>query len=383
MGLPGSGFSCESELKHAEPVKGHNLLAFSLIIRHGQRSPMTTLLPNDKAGFWTCEDNNAYAPRMSASTSNGHTRRYFSVYNDNSLYFPPSCGRGELTVVGARQHAELGEFYRDFLINQQKFLPSKLNKSLIKVRSTKVDRVIRSTTSFMSTFYPPEAPGEHMDIVTGTYDHEPMYPDYGQCKYINEQWQKFIKTPEFLEKKATSEILYQPIWNKYNVTKDETTWMFFGDWMTSYYCADHDLIPEITEQIFQQGVEDIAYYSYGFFNYTHGAVAGAILRQVLGDLQLAADKKDDARFFFYGAHDSTIAAIEEAIGFTNFKDNVLPPYRSHLAIELWEAKGEKKVRFVLNGTPLVFPNGNELMSLKELLQNLTEVMSYCSEEFPY
>ena len=234
----------------------------------------------------------------------------------------------------------------------------------------------------MSEFYPPAKPGEELDIITGTPYHEPLYPDYGQCTYLSEQWAKFIKEPEFAKRSQQAERIYGSIFDKLNITKDGINWMFIGDWLYSYYCNDQDLPDYVTDEMVDQALLDVAWYSYGFFDYTPGANGASIWRVALRDFDALLNEKTKKKFWMYSAHDSTIAAVLNSFGISG---KYLPPYRSHLAIELWQ-KGDNEpyLRLVLNGDVVKIPAKDaELIKYSEAKELLKpSVEKYCVEELP-
>lgn len=373
---------CESPLKHAEPLKDHKLISMGIMTRHGMRTTIEEWLPHDKAGFWQCQSPYSYSPRQTSLKTDGKTRRYLNSLNDDSLLFEPSCHGGELTLQGMRQHAELGKFYRKYLVDELGFLPKKFDKDLIGLRSSKVERCIKSLQSFVSELYPPAAPGEELEIITGSANHEPLYPSSKQCKYLSEAFDNFTKSEEFNKRKEAGLKVYGELFTKLNITKDTLNWMFVGDFIYSYVCNDHDIPEWLTDDMVKQATTDVSYFAYGFFDYTPGYNGASIWRAVLRGFDAFLEKRSTKKFWMYSAHDTTIGAALNSFGIT---DNKLPPFRSHMAMELWEdSKKDVYIRLVLNGEPVIIPSEKtdviKYARFKELLHE--SVTNYCIEELP-
>ena len=346
------------------------------------RTPMQQWLDPSVAGFWTCSEDNAYSPRYFSTENNGHKRRYENTLNDDSLSFPPGCNMGELTLQGMRQHYQLGNFYRNYLVDELGFLPQHLNKSLINLRSSRIERCIKSMQSFMSSFYPPETPGESLDIVTGTNKHEPLYPDYTQCSDLGALWDKWLQTDDFKRRRFHAIEVYGDVFDELNISIDDTNWMYLGDWLSTYFCGDQDIPEYVTEEQFNQAVKDIAYFSYGFFNYTPGMNGASIYRLAFRDFDAFINGSTTKKFNFYSAHDSTIAACLNSLGIS---DEVLPPFRSHLTLELWQqGSAEPEIRMVYNGDVVnLKSDGTQLMKYKDFKSMLSEsVSTACIEDLP-
>ena len=379
--------TCQSPLKHATPIPNSKLLFFGLVTRHGMRTPMDSYSPPETTGFWRCDGSSAQAPRMHVSNHNGIYRRYARVQDPKYTMFKPNCDEGELILEGMEQHFELGSFYRKFLIEEMKFLPPYLDKDLLSVRASKVERCIRSAVSFLNGLYPPAVPGERIPIITGTNSNEFLYPSSNGCSDLQKTWDKFIATDEFINRMNSSITLYSEIYEKLKLKPDITNWMFLGDWMISYLCTNQSIpiIPNLSDNIIQQSIKDIAYFSYGFFK-TDRAVAGSpIWRRIFKDIDdYLSGKSNIGKFKFYSAHDTTIIALLVSLGYYDIK---LPSFRSHFGIEIWEDLNSKiLIRLVFNGepVPIDFMNNETIINygtLKTIMAQRGD-LNYCKKEFP-
>lgn len=376
--------TCRSPLKHADPIKGHKLAWLGVVTRHGMRTPMEAWTPREVSGTWICDDNDAFAPRMHVSPYNGFNRRYQRAIEPKYAPFQPNCEAGELTIDGMEMHHELGQFYRNWLVNETKFLPPYFSKDMVSIRASKVERCIRSAVSFLDGFYPPAKPGERIQLVTGTDYREFLYPVASGCADLQKVWDEFVATEAFQKRMKSSKALYENIYKKLNITADETNWMFIGDWISSYFCSEQDVpIVKLSDEQITQALKDIAYFSYGFFGQGRAVAASPIWRNIFADIDDFISKKSSSKFRLYSAHDTTIAALLTSLGFT---DDKLPPFRSHLDLELWQKGSQYVFRVVFNGEPIAVDfmdnkTENNFIKLKQKMSSRGD-LKYCMEEYP-
>ena len=374
-------FQCTSILKHGTPLSNYKLISISLLTRHGIRTPLYNWKSNNYSGFWTCESEDSNSPRMNVINFNNFSRRYFYVMDSKYVSFPPSCNEGELLLTGMYQHGELGKFYRKYLIDELNFLPFNLNSNLLNIRSSNVDRCIKSLESFLIEFYPPEKPNEKLNIITGTPNNEPLYPDYDQCEELQIKWLKFKNSIEFQNKMNYSKNLYKKVYEDFNINFDDTNWMFIGDWLSSYYCSNQELPSWVTEELFNQSQIDMAYYSIGFFKFINGIAGSSIWREIIKNIDLQLNNTIKSIYHHYSAHDSTLMALLNTI---NYNLEILPPFGSHLAIELWQKNNEEPlIKIIYNGEEIPLNiNGNKLMKFKDFKSLYSQLIySHCNE-FP-
>jgi acid phosphatase len=280
-----------------------------------------------------------------------------------------------------QQHYELGTFYRDYLVTELHFLPSEVNLASINLRSSYVDRTFRSAVSFVSGLYPPVAPGEELTITSGTSPYDPLLPDYRVCMDLSNDWDTFQSSTEFISRRNAAEILYAPVYDNLNETFTNLNWMFLGDWLGSAFCSGQVLPDYVTDEIFNQSIRDLAFFSYGLFNVSRGNGGGPILREIFRSIDAALNGETRERFFLYSAHDSSVAAVLSTFGFNR---DEMPRYRSHLAVEVWEAEGGGvSVRFVWDGeeVPIDLMGWESFVDYQELRDVLDPFMQSCSAEY--
>ncbi|KAJ3105924.1 hypothetical protein HDU97_007270 [Phlyctochytrium planicorne] len=123
--------------------------------------------------------------------------------------------------------------------------------------------------------------------------------------------------------------------------------------------------------------------------------AGPILAEILAEMLKRTKDTDgafenQARIFFYSAHDLTLAAL---LGVLDADDRRWPPYASSLIFELWGGGKEFFIRIVYNGRPVPlrrWPSGKKLIvyhtnwscygrnyQVKDLPINFISDINYC------
>ena len=108
----------------------------------------------------------------------------------------------------------------------------------------------------------------------------------------------------------------------------------------------------------------------------------SIYRLAFRDFDAFINGSTTKKFNFYSAHDSTIAACLNSLGIS---DEVLPPFRSHLTLELWQqGSAEPEIRMVYNGDVVnLKSDGTQLMKYKDFKSMLSEsVSTACIEDLP-
>ena len=377
--------TCESPLKHAPAVDGAELVWLGVVTRHGVRTPMDSWTPKEVSGDWYCDGADAESPRMHVAMANGHKRRYERIIQNKFAQFQPNCESGELITQGMTQHRKLGEFYRQWLVNETKFLPPWLDQTQVSVRASKVERCQRSAVGFMNGFYPPAVPGEKIQMITGSDYRESLWPAPGGCQDMQNMWDDFVASDEFKTRMNQAFKLYADIYKNISLEPSDTNWMFIGDWMSSYLCTDQKVpLVDPSDDVITQALKDIAYYSYGYFNTSRSVAASAIWRELFYDIDsYLSGSQSSTKFKLYSAHDTTIIALLVSLG---FYDDALPPFRSHFDVELWRKDGKYYLRNVFNGDPvnIDFMNNQNFVGYSALKTKMSERgdLKYCVTEFP-
>ena len=385
---------CSGPLKHADPVEGSKLVSFALFLRHGIRTPLGIYqyLNKTERGVWICDSDNSYAPRnhfsifpnQSQPNDAKISRRYYNQLDTNLVEYPPNCQIGDLLIQGMDQLYRLGQFYQQYLIQELRFLPRLIHPELMELRSTYVERTFRSAESFMAGFYPPVQPNEEITILTGSDTRDFLTPNQEWCPELKKDLDKFLSSDEYKERYKKAQSNYQKIFDELHINFDESNWRTLSDYLSGLYCTDQPF-PEritslVTDDIFNQIIEDGGFYYYNFYSMTKGVAGAPLFRELLRAFDEQFDGKTEnskKRFYLYSSHDTTIVSILTAFGYT---EKALPAWGSHLAVEVWENSKGKFIRFVYNGDPIPIGEQSETLmkydAFKVKMSNLG-IYKYC------
>lgn len=378
--------TCVSDLRFP-PALNLTLLSLFIFMRHGERTPIDTWLPKNPAEKWICDNDDSISPQMhtfrrtnSSGFSSVH-RRYRANLDPKTCPFPTNCAKGQLTVKGTHQLKDLGQFYHSEFVTKRKFLPDYYDPNTVHFRSSQSDRAVRSLISFLVGFYPDaDDPEEIVTISTGTQSgREPLNPDPYSCKDLQDAYAEFISTDEFRQKRDQAWEVHDAFYKEINLEKTHENWQWIGDFIYSYYCnhdqALVDLIPKsITDKSFELAMNDTAYYSNGFFDKYRDIPAGPIWRLLFEEINKKLSGETQTKFTVFSGHDTTIAAITAFFGHADMRG--IAPYRSHLAVEMYESDNGPLLRFSLNGD-IITVNDKETVSVAELKQMTINSVTKC------
>lgn len=380
--------TCVAPLRLISPLN-MTLLSVFVFLRHGERTPVDRWMPkNDTREIWYCDGDDAIAPQMQSfvrsnpSNPDSHPhRRYHTTLDPKQIPFPKNCAKGQLTLEGMRQLKDLGAFYHQKLVSERNFLPEYYDPSLVEFRATYSDRAVRSLTSFLVGLYPnADDPDEIITFLTGTLSgREPLNPDPYGCLELQEAYAKFIETDEFIKFRDRAWDVHDSLYKAIGLEKDHENWQWIGDWLYSYYCNSRDdliaLIPkEVTDYSFEVAMNDTAYYSNGFFDKNRDIPAGPIFRLLYEAIDKRLSGETKTKFTVFSAHDTTIAAILAYFGHANMRG--IAPYRSHLAVEMYDSPQGPLLRFSLNGDVITIDN-QEMISLANLRRMTINAVKMC------
>ena len=93
----------------------------------------------------------------------------------------------------------------------------------------------------MEGLYPPAVPNELIEFETGTQTTDPLYVLTNNCEELNEDYNVFVKSEEFIRRRDNAKVLYAPIYEKNNRKFDGFDWLFVGDFIASNICSGNAL----------------------------------------------------------------------------------------------------------------------------------------------
>lgn len=315
---------------------GFQLLQVQLLHRHGDRTPVHSLPGFLENVSWNCSDSVLEDVEVDDSL------KLRKVYYEGRQALRGNCMLGQLTGRGERQLNALGSQFRRMYVDTHGFMPAKMDPSQLKLRSTDVERTIRSAYHFLSGLYPDSQETVDLEIVERQMDNS--FPNKQFCPY-------FGKALKDLRKEAN----YSQYYNKYLVPMEEKyskLWKYpvdltvVDDALRARFCHGFDMPPLMDKEDAHQIMHGVSHLENMLQSsmFVHQLSVGSFFGDWIRNLELEPRPK----LVLYSNHDSTLRAILSA--FQVF-DDVWPAYASHLAIELWEdmSSGKHFVTFQYNG----------------------------------
>jgi acid phosphatase len=270
------------------------------------------------------------------------------------------------------QHEELGRFFRSKLVDDLKLLPPLFDSDLISLRASTTERCVRSLISFINGMYPPAFIDELLTVQTGA-ERESLRPELDLCDDLLQDTIEFMKSPEFSRRAENAKTVQKPLYDYLGLPWDGENWQVIGDFLIARQCSGHDIPPVVTDLMFETAVNDTSFWGAGFYAaYPEDSVA-AIWRVLLKEIDELLSGNSRTRFWLNSGHDVTITAILVALGYVNMSG--WPPYRSHLAVELYDGD-VPSLRFVFNGQVLLV-KGQDRVSLPRFKMMIAETLSHC------
>ncbi|KAJ3436896.1 lysophosphatidic acid phosphatase type [Anaeramoeba flamelloides] len=320
--------------------------------RHGDRTAIYRLT---KQAVWNCTSETYTAPAINNQDPKYITRLYRKQYINKREYLYGNCGKGQLTTIGVEEHRSLGIDLREAYIVQNKFLPEKLNTSLISILSTDVHRTIKSAESLQLGLYPLEASNgnEIKDVIDlGTTDRLSSFIaiNWDRCPRLAEITNE-IKTSEMWKEHEKSR---QSLTDKVNkaLGVDDLMGFSLGHISDTFWCRKmHDLgLPEgIDDDILTQLREERSWeYNAQYGNESYYTLDSALLvNHFISNIDKALNNEIETKFFHFSGHDSTVAPFMMAI--RAVKKVIYPQYASNVRIETWVDGEDAFIRVLYNG----------------------------------
>ncbi|XP_069805184.1 testicular acid phosphatase homolog isoform X1 [Dendropsophus ebraccatus] len=303
-------FFCTSVLGDSS-LRLDNLTFVVVIYRHGDRSPIDTY-PTDtyKEKVW-----------------------------DNGLQ--------QLTQVGIRQHYDLGQYLRK---RYENFLSPSYRKEEIYVRSTDYDRTLMSAQANLAGLYPPNGTQQwHPDIlwqpipvhtVPVSQDRLLKFPSK-DCPRFYELMKETIQLPEYQNRMDEWKDFIVRIANYSGYSVDQAVprrvWKVYD---TLFCQKSHNLsLPAWATPEVMQTLEEITTFDTKAHMALHRPVekarltGGILVDAVLRNFTEAIKKSSPLKMVMYSAHDSTILALQGALGVYS---GIHPPYASCHLFEFYK-----------------------------------------------
>ena len=377
---------CVAPLQTPAPIANMTLRFLQLMIRHGARSPLTAYLPQNARGYWLCDSDDAIAPRMHAAPSVRY-RRFKQVFDQRLVDFLPNCRVGDLLVSGMDQHEQLGELYHRYLFEQHRLfnaLPVDPNETYF--RCTDIERTFRSAQGFLHGLLPPQGPNEVIDIETDTDDLSVLRPSPDFCSDLSNMKDEYEKTDVFKNWVDSTWEIVKEYANSLGVyEKSASNINSVCDYLSTVYCDDKRLPIEAQNETVQQTcLNSIGFSMYDLYKFNSSVPGSYTMRKMIKVADQAA-KDGKLKFSLLSAHDSSLSTILVFLRGKSIQSwNRIPPFASHLAMELWSSDSQPSeyyVRFAFNGDdlPLDKMNNQTLVKYDEFKNAYNDYNKYCTE----
>lgn len=370
------------------PVENMKLRFVEVLTRHGARAPLGSYqVPMQFRGYWQCDGDDAIAPRMHAAPVE-HYRRFKQVLDQRLTEYLPNCRSGDLLLSGMVQHQKLGEAFHEYLYNTTKLFDEETelipDPKTIYARCSDVERTFRSAQGFLHGLFPPQSPNEIIDIYTDTSDGSLLRPNKDWCKDMTDLWQNHTNSEEYKTWVSTNVAKVKPAFELLGLTEETGDNLNTAcDFVSTHYC-DNKLLPsDITEEMQQVCLNVTGSYLYDYYLKGPMITGSYSMRELLRIPKLIKQGNSSVKFALMSSHDTTVAAINALIGGEDVRAPRIPPFASHLVLELYEDNAnELYIRFALNGKEIPmykFDDKRKIAKFDDFVDAYKEINDYCHE----
>eukprot|EP00698_Gefionella_okellyi_P003075 TRINITY_DN12890_c0_g1_i1.p1 TRINITY_DN12890_c0_g1~~TRINITY_DN12890_c0_g1_i1.p1 ORF type:complete len:418 (+),score=68.17 TRINITY_DN12890_c0_g1_i1:25-1278(+) len=357
------------------PPEDGTLISAQILIRHGDRTPLT-VLPNDNV-TWTCTLNEIalFEDTVTPTVSMGRVFRKVFPANETLL---GNCSFGQLTEIGSQQHLALGQFFRSQYVDEYQFLSPTLRSDEIFLRSTDVYRTHQSAQSEINGMFPPDASAsviEAIEIETRDPQVENLVPNPAICPKLGVLQNELLQTPEYqnyLQQIAPVMQQFAQVFNTTNLPSPSGILDALRARRCHGFAWPDGVTPDLFEQLqkwedwlwsFQSAGQNLSLLGMGTF-----------VKEIRDNFAAAIQKVPGPRYRLYSGHDSSVTPFLNAL---RVNDNQWPPYASHVVMELWQSasNGAYAVRITYNGVVLQLPGcSSPLCDWDEFTASIADVI---------
>ncbi|XP_051771038.1 lysosomal acid phosphatase-like [Ctenopharyngodon idella] len=253
-------------------------------------------------------------------------------------------GFGQLSQEGKKQHYELGQFLKK---RYRGFLSESYNRHEIYIRSTDLDRTLMSAEANLAAMFPPSSseefiPGlkwQPIPVHTVPEDKDLLLPfPLRNCPRYIQLMNETENSDIFHKMTVTYKTFIEMVRNKtaLKTVSVDSVWIVYD---TLFCESKHGKLPPdwVTPDVMEtlKVLNDFSYQiMFGVYKRKEKSrlQGGLLLDQIIKNLSAAAsDNKQKLKMMVYSAHDTTIVALQEALGVFS---GLQPPYASCHLIEL-------------------------------------------------
>lgn len=358
------------------------LVQVQVVTRHGARVPYQIVATDPTE--WNCDLHFISVPNVGESLSEETPPRlYRKTYLPGQEVFKGNCSQGELLGVGAQQHFELGEHYRELYVDTG-FLPSEYSRRDVFIRSTDVTRTVKCAESFMLGMFPPANTNcsvtELIDIHVVESSTEYIEPA-SDCQRMIADCNAIQLAPDFLKKWEAMLPLQAYLQDQWNITAAEFPWWGgVRNTLESRQAAGKPLPPYFNQSMVDQIDEFCDFEMTALYRSqnTQRLGIGRFTQHLLNNMKREMAAPGLPRFFLYSGHDITLGLLTSS--FQVF-DGVWPAFASHFAIELHKDDSSNYyVRLVYNSELRIIPGCEEFCPFDTVSDMLLRVIPTNFEE---
>ncbi|XP_013394051.1 prostatic acid phosphatase [Lingula anatina] len=261
-------------------------------------------------------------------------------------------GWGQLSKLGMQEQCELGQFLRK---RYNGFLNSSYIRTEITVRSTDVDRTLMSAQCNLACLYPPGKEQQWnksiiwqpIPVHTRPVDEDPLLRTDEPCPKYNKVFNELMQSKLVKDEEVQNKAFYQFISNKTGYPHENIS--IFWDVQDPLFCewVHNKTLPSWVNSTWQptgQNVWDMIRNTTNFSwqllfrtkemrRLRGGLLVGEMINNMKNKIKLGPNNKSEPKMHMYSAHDTTVAAMLNALDVFN---GVQPPYASMVALELHE-----------------------------------------------
>jgi acid phosphatase len=382
----------QEELQKLYP-EGLRLQLVQILLRHGERSPVSARFQNAGLGaFWPyC----AIARQMVSSTYEADEskwtplqwrRRLETFGSDDGPVLASGrqgevdaiCNLGELTDKGRETTWDLGRRLRRLYVDQLRFMPSTIaDADMIYLRATPIPRALESLQQAFWGMYPSSARASSfppITIVTRAPADETLFPNDGNCRRFAQLSRAFAQRTadrwnstnemDYLNKLISK---WMPENSKRVAVDSHPRLSGIMDTINStlahgpetrlprefYDPKGREIIDRISVEEWYSGYQE----SQEYRTLGIGGLMGDIVSRMVGSVEKnGADGSSEIvgkagvgrggetaiKMALSGCHDTTLASVLASLG--AFEGEVWPPYTSHIALELFRKSDVQKAQ---------------------------------------
>eukprot|EP01133_Synstelium_polycarpum_P011973 gene11973-13965_t len=258
-----------------------------------------------------------------------------------------NCSLGQLTQRGYKQHLDIGSKFRDL--------------------STDVPRTLQSIQAEMAGLYPPKARNvpQRVEVVNihtmdGHFDN--LVPLSGHCPVLKSLYTIINGTQHQLDFNTKMAPMQDRIFKELKITTfPEYGWYSLMELFYALQCHDMDLPPGIDQSLVDQSY-DATYWEAKYqlsFPFVFRLGTSSFVDEIVNNFRGKINGKVKEKIMFFSGHDDSVTPFVNIFGFLN----ELPPYASHVEMELWQddAKGDYYLQFKYNGIVRILPGCTKAM----------------------